>query len=418
MIIPPLARVRQKLPSPPFGTLAAEITKEMASFQFSQRIESGSSVVIVVGSRGIDNLSGIVATVVQAVRDCGGVPFIAPGMGSHGGATAAGQAAVLRKLGVSENIVGAPIHSSMETLLLQNTAEGYPVYCDEAVANADAVILINRIKPHTSFSGEIESGLMKMAAVGLGKDVGCRAIHAAGLGNAIIPVGRMMMQTLKRVMGLAILEDQYGKTCCLKLLAADEVEAEEKKLLLSARKLVPKLPFRAIDLLIVEEMGKNISGTGMDAKVIGRVNRKGVRNAGPYIDKIIVLDLTDASEGNALGIGMADITTRRLVEKIDYHKMYENGLSTRHLDRVKIPVTMDNDREAILLGLRTMLNPQQDQLKVVRIKNTLDLLEFSVSEALLLKVKANRSLAIQSGLEELQFDLKGGLLEQHSEYNK
>ena len=313
-------------------------------------------------------------------------------------------------LPISENTICAPIYSSMETVYLGNTAEGYPVYCDAAVAKADAVILINRIKPHTSFSGEIESGLMKMASVGLGKDVGCRAIHAAGLENAIIPVGRMILQTLNRVMGLAIVEDQYGKTCGLKLLAADEMEAEEKKLLLAARKLVPKLPFRQIDLLIVEEMGKNISGTGMDAKVIGRVNRKGVRNAGPQIDKIVILDLTDASEGNALGIGMADITTRRLVEKIDYHKMYENALSTRHLDRVKIPATMANDWEAIFLGLRTTLNTRQDQLNVVRIKNTLDLLEFSVSEALLPKVKASRSLAVLSGLEEVQFDQRIRLL--------
>lgn len=411
MRIPPLALVRQSLPDPVMSNIQEELSRSLLAFGLDQEVTRGSSVAIVAGSRGIDNISAIVEELVRAVRNAGGVPFITTGMGSHGGATAEGQVNVLHKLGITEENVKAPVCATMDTVLFGHTSAGCPVYCDALAAAADCVILVNRIKPHTSFSGEVESGLMKMAAIGLGNDVGCREIHAFGLGEAIVPAARIVFSKLKSVIGVAVLENNRGKTCEIRVARGGEIEAAEKEMLVKAKHLAPKLPFAEIDLLVIDEIGKNISGTGMDTKVVGRVNRAGVPPEGPGIDKIVVLDLTEKSGGNALGIGIADVTTRRLVEKIDHRAMYENALSTRFLDRAKIPVTMENDREAIVMGLRTLKNTDSESWKIVRIKNTLSLDCFYVSSALLPAVRENPRLHIVTEPEEIQYDQHGNLTE-------
>ncbi len=410
--IPPLALVKQNTRSPVIENINSELQKQIEEFNLASEIKKNTTVAIVVGSRGIDNLQQIVAALVAEVRKNGANPLIVPGMGSHGGATAPGQKKVLAKLGITPESVNAPVHSSLETITLGHTPEGYPVFCDTIVASSDNVIFVNRVKPHTSFSGEIESGIMKMASIGIGNDVGCRNIHAIGLEKAVVASARLVLEKLPRVIGLALLENSNGKTCHMRLLRGKEIEMEEKRLLALAKSLSPKLPFSEIDLLIVEEMGKNISGTGMDTKVIGRVNRGGVTEDGPVIDKIVILDLTDEAGGNALGMGMADVTTRKLVDKIDYTATYENALSTRFLDRAKVPVTMENDSDAIIMGLRTLRNTDPKTFKVVRIKNTLDLELISVSEALLTQARNNPALKILSAPAEVQFDHSGKMLPQ------
>ncbi len=406
MRIPPMYLVRQKTSAHSIADVRAELDREVMSFDLPGRIKPGESVAVAVGSRGIAGIADLVAGLVGAIRAGGGEPFIVPAMGSHGGATAAGQEAVLARLGITAQSVGAAVRSAMAVVQLGETEGGLPVYCDALAAKADCVILVNRVKPHTSFSGEIESGLLKMAAVGLGNDVGCRAVHAAGLAQAVVPVARVMLGKLPRVFGLAVVENQRGETCFLRLLAADNMEEEEKGLLSLAKKLTPRLPFGELDLLVVEEMGKNISGTGMDTKVVGRVNRAGVTEEYTCIDKIVVLDLTAESEGNALGIGIADVTTRRLVEKINYPAMYENALSTG-LDRAKIPVIAETDREAFMFGLRAVREKKPDRLKVARIKNTLSLEYLYISPALL-EVAGDR-VEVVAGPEEMLFDACGSL---------
>jgi hypothetical protein len=399
--------VRQKTDARSIVNIRAKLDREAESFGLSGRIKPGESVAVAVGSRGIAGIADMVAGLVDAVRAGGGEPFIVPAMGSHGGATAAGQKAVLARLGITALSVGAAVRSSMEVVLLGETAEGIPVHCDTLAVGADCVILVNRVKPHTSFSGDIESGLLKMAAVGLGNDMGCRAVHAAGLAKAVVPVARVILGKIPRLYGLAVVENQRGETCFVRLLASDNLEEEERGLLELAKKLTPRLPFRELDLLLVEEMGKNISGTGMDTKVVGRVNRAGVTDEYTRIDKIVVLDLTAESGGNALGIGMADVTTRRLLEKINYRDMYENALSTG-LDRAKIPVVAETDRAAVMLGLRAVREKPPDRLKVARIKNTLSLEYLYVSPALL--DETGTGLEVLAGPEEILFDSRGNLL--------
>lgn len=398
----------KKVTRPALPEVGAHLRREAGRFAGFKKISPGDRVAVAVGSRGIDRLLEIVAAVVGIIKEAGGQPFIVPAMGSHGGATAEGQEAVLARLGVTRQAVGAPVCSSMETVMLGHTAEGIPVYCDKIAAEADKVVIINRIKPHTSFSGEIESGLLKMLAVGLGNDLGCRAVHAAGLENAVVTVGRVVLRALPLLAAVAVLENEDGKVCHAELLEPENLEEREKSLLIEARQMAPRLPFKKIDLLIVREMGKNISGTGMDSKVIGRVNRRGVERDGPDIDKIVVLDLTAESGGNAWGVGMADIVTRALVDKIDYTATYENALSTRYLDRAKIPVIMPDDRSAILFGLRTLHNRDMNAVKVVLIKNTLDLKVMWVSKPLL--EEAAEGFEITPEPRELLFDGSGKLV--------
>lgn len=410
MDIQPLYCLRaKKITRPALMDVEEHLRREAGRFAGFNDIFGGDRVAIAVGSRGIDRLPEIVSAMVRIIKEAGGRPFIVPAMGSHGGATAGGQEAVLSRLGVTSGTTGAPVCSSMETVCLGHTAEGIPVYCDKTATEADKVVIINRVKPHTSFSGEIESGLLKMLAVGLGNDTGCRAVHAAGLERAVVPVGRFVLRTLPLVTAVAILENENGEVCDINLVDPENLEEREKALLVQARKMAPKLPFKMIDLLIVQEMGKNISGTGMDSRVIGRVNRCGVEADAPEIDKIVVLDLSGESGGNAWGMGMADVVTRTLVDKIDYTATYENALSTRFLDRAKIPVIMPDDRSAILFALRTLHNRDLDAVKILMIKNTLDLKIMWASKSLLAEAGA-KGFAISPEPEELRFDGCGKLL--------
>ncbi|HID87542.1 MAG TPA: DUF2088 domain-containing protein [Anaerolineae bacterium] len=406
MAFPKMFRVRQK-----FDCWAIERPEEVLREQLRakgimNRISPGKRVCITAGSRAIANLVTLMATLVDEFKKRGTHPFIVPAMGSHGGATADGQLAVLRRLGIREETVNAPIISSMKVVEVGRTAEGLPVYCDEEACHADFIVIVNRVKAHTAFKASIESGLMKMMAVGLGKREGAEVAHAHGLAEAIPQLARVLLEKTPIGLGVALVENQLGQTAKIAVLEPDEIEEAEKQLLKEAKHLMLRLPFDQIDVLIVEEIGKNISGTGMDTNVIGIGRRIGGKWK-PEVGKIVVLDLTEESQGNALGIGLADLTTRRLVNKIDWRATYANVIATGYMGTGKIPVTLESDREAIRVALQGYA---PDQVRLVRIRNTRDLQEIDVSEGLLEEVQSRDDLIIVEELGELGFDSQGNLL--------
>lgn len=415
---PLMARVQQQWPLPVVKDVASTVRREMAGLNLDKLIAPGEKVAITAGSRGIANIVTILAEVVRFFSDMGAVPCLVSAMGSHGGGTAQGQEELLRSLGITPRAMGAPLRVTSDTVVLGQTPSGHTVYCDRHAAEADAIFLVNRIKPHTSFHGKIESGLLKIVSVGLGKHPGARAVHAMGAGNiepAIIEIYRFFAGRKKILGGLAIIENAREETAGLTALPGGEIEAAEPDLLEKAKGLVPKLPLEDIDLLIVEEMGKNYSGTGVDTNVIGRLYIQGIPEPStPQIKRLAILDLTDQSHGNATGIGFADFTTERLVGKVDFNAMYLNCFTSTFIRRAAIPMTFKNDREAIAAALYS-LNPGKNHApRVVQIANTLHLEYLRVSENLLPEVLSGNRCALVSGPGPMQFDREGNLVREIS----
>lgn len=412
MEFPRVARVRVKMPSAPLTDVAGEVRKQI--HRLLDGAVAGSHVAVAVGSRGINNLLTIVAAAVEELKGRGLHPFIVPAMGSHGGATAAGQAEVLASYGITEAALGVPVRSSMEVRLLGHTPEGLPVYCDANAAGADAVLLINRVKPHTDFHGEHESGLVKMLAIGLGKRDGAELLHsygAGGLRDMMPRVAREMLRHLPVLGGLAIVEDAYDRTARVEGLKPAEFETVEKELLAQARELMPALPFSRLDVLVVQEMGKNLSGTGMDTNMIGRIRIGGQEDPpAPAISRIVALDLTPDSHGNGLGVGLADVITRRLYDRIDLATTYANVITTGFLERGFIPITVPTDREAVTVALKTCgRRVKSEEARLAVIKNTLDIGEILVSAGLGEEVAQSPNLEFLGPWEPLLFDGSGAL---------
>ncbi len=355
------------------------------------RFAPGSRVAIAIGSRGIANLGAIVQEIVGWVRDQGAEPLLVPAMGSHGGATAEGQEHVLAGLAISERLVGAPVRSSMDVVDLPRGDLPVPVYFDRTAAEADCTIVVNRIKPHTSFHGDHESGLLKMIAVGLGKHEGALAIHRLGLTGLREVMPRVAIESLRHnnvVLAVALVENGRDETMLLQAIRKSEIVAADARLLQLARSMMPALPSGLIDLLVVDEMGKDISGLGMDTNIIGRLRIPGEPEPDcPKIKIVLARDLTDATQGNACGIGLADITTRRLIEKVDWRATYENALTSGFHERVRIPLVAENDLEALEFAFRVYGMPDPEKSRIVRIKNTLSLENVWVSSALLDEVR-------------------------------
>lgn len=376
-----LAMVRQRFSGRCLEDVSASLRRELTACEVN--IPPGSRIAIAVGSRGIAHLDRMVGELVAWLGSRGASPFIVPAMGSHGGATAEGQRKVLESYGITEAGVGAPIVSSMRTVSLPQGAAEVPVYFDEAARGADGTILINRVKPHTSFHGAYESGLMKMIAIGLGKHAQALAIHnlgVRGLREVMPQVARQVLRTANILLGVAVVENAYDETMLVKVIPAARIADEEPPLLELARAQMPRLPVADIDLLIVEEMGKNISGLGMDTNVIGRLKIAGQPEPeSPRIRVIYARDLTPETHGNAVGMGLADIVTRRLFSKVDFAATYENAATSTFLERAKVPMIAETDRQALDWALRACGSPDPAALRVVRIRNTLrlDLLEVS-----------------------------------------
>ena len=357
---PPLYAVRQTLVSRPLADIPVRVRSELAAWPGWEALPPAARIAVTAGSRGIRNIGLILRAVCDELKVRGYQPFIVPAMGSHGGATVEGQAALLADLGVTPDSVGAPILGSLETDEVGRTAEGHPVLMDRLAHRADGLIVVNRVKKHTDFSAATESGLLKMIAIGLGKHVQAARIHsygAEGLRTLVPQFARVALANSPVLFGLAILEDGYDETSDIVLVQRDRIPEEEPKLLRRAVRQMARLPMRQIDLLIVNCMGKDVSGAGMDTNVIGRYRVPGVPDPrSPRVRYLAVLDLTDASHGNAVGVGLADITTARLAAKIDQTNFYINAAISGFLERGKLPMVCPTDQEAVDLGLR-LLSP-------------------------------------------------------------
>ncbi len=411
---PGMAKIRQKLEAPRLENIAQELRDKISRSRLKERVKLNDEVAVTAGSRGIANIVQITTTIIEELKRLGARPFIVPAMGSHGGATAEGQIEVLAGYGITEDSVGAPIRSSMEVVKIGEIKDQVPVLMDKIALRSDAIVAINRIKPHTSFRGPFESGLMKMLAIGLGKHEGASLVHSfgsRGLREIVPEAARVMMSKANFVLGVGILENAYDETARIVVLDPEDFEKEEPHLLEEARRLMPRLPFDEIDILIVDELGKNISGTGMDTNVIGRLLIRGEKEfEKPNINKIIVLDVTLASHGNTLGVGLADITTRRLVNKIDYHAMYTNALTAGFLNRVFVPLTCETDKETVATAIGTFKRKYPQSLKVMRIKNTLKIEKLYISEPLLEEARARDDIKIIGEIEPMKFDVQGSLM--------
>ncbi|MGF9712686.1 lactate racemase domain-containing protein [Paenibacillus naphthalenovorans] len=404
--IPRMIKVQQHFIAPEIGDMASAVRKAMKEAGVLPRVSQGDRVAIAVGSRGIADIAIIVREVVRAVKSAGAHPFIVPAMGSHGGATAEGQAEVLEQLGVTEQSVGAPVHSSMDVVEVGRLPKGLPVYTDKFAYEADKIIVINRIKPHTAFSGPIESGLMKMITIGLGKHKGADAAHAYGfkyMAEHVPEMARIVLSKLPVIFGVAVIENAYDRPARIAAVPAERLEDIEPGLLLEAKSLMPRLLFDPIDVLIVDEIGKDISGSGMDPNITGRFHTPYVKSTAPAISRIAVLGLTAKTRGNALGIGSADVITRKLFDEMDWEKGYMNAFTSTVLTPVKVPMVLPTEKLAIQAAIKTCNVPDFHQVRIVRIKNTLELKEIRISENLLPEALASKAIEVLTGPVTMHF---------------
>lgn len=419
MALPKMARVRQHFDAPVLKDLPAAIHAELDRINVKSIIHPNETVVITAGSRGVANIATAVKAIADYLKKIGARPFVVPAMGSHGGATAEGQRTVLEHYGITEKTVGAPVRSSMDVVKLgslpQAGADELPVFMDRYAAEADHIVPLNRIKAHTDFNGSIESGLMKMMVIGLGKQQGANYYHRAffqfGFEHVITAVGGFILDTGKIAFGVGLIENAHEDTAKVVAIPATELLQTERELLVEAKSMMGRLPFDELDLLIVDLTGKNISGTGMDSNVIGRMMQNfEPEPLKPAILRIFVCDLTEESDGNATGIGLADFTTTRLVEKIDRHATYMNGITALGPQKSKIPFYYDTDKEAIGVALDTIGLTKPENARVIRIESTLRLTELDLSEALLNDAKLHSNLEVIGKLQPLEFDTHGNLL--------
>ena len=411
---PKMMRVQQTFDQTALKDVAGHIRGQIRALAHRLDIKTGQTVAVACSSRGLADYATVVKTTVEEAVGLGLKPFIIPAMGSHGAGTAEGQKRVLEHLGVREDIVGAPIRSSLDVVQLGKTAEGIPVCVDRLAREADHIILVNRIKKHTDFIGDIESGLMKMMVIGLGKMAGAEAYHQAmisfGASNAIRVAARHVLKRCSILFGVGSIENGYGKVADIGVMAADEIEAKEKQLFQRAKQLSPELPFDEADIILIDEIGKEISGAGFDTRVVGRIRLPGTPEPDrPRIKRIILSDLTAASEGNAIGFGIADIITRRLADKIDQTATDTNTMVSLCLEMGKTPLIMPNDKEALILAMRSVGFVLPADQKIMRIKNTLQLEEIELSEAYTEKVAQRTNLEIIQEPEPIEFLVNGYL---------
>ena len=412
-----MAKARQIFNQSTVKDVPGAIREQLSGRNLAERVLPGQRIAVTAGSRGIANITLILRTVVEELKAVGVKPFIVPAMGSHGGSTPEGQVELLNAMGITEESVGAPIVSSMEVRKVGELDDGVEIFLSKTAIDADGIFPVGRIKPHTDFKGEIESGLLKMLAIGLGNQKGAEMIHwhrYDGYHRIMPEAGKLIIEKTNVIMGLAVIENAYHETASVHVLTPEEFYDQEKALLETAKEMLPRLPFKDIDVLVVDEIGKNISGVGMDTNVTGRfwmVNEHDPRAA--RVKKIAVLDLTHETHGNAIGLGLADVTTRRAFEKIDHHQTYVNCLTQGSGETGKIPPFLPNDRDAIATAIRISgpVNPRD--ARVIRIKNTQELEIIYISEALVKELEKTpelqKSLQVLDAPEDTQFDVLGYL---------
>lgn len=409
--LPQMAPAAQKFDSQHVDDPEAELRQRLREKDIHRILRPGMKVAITAGSRGIRNIPALLKTLVGEVKAAGAEPFLVPAMGSHGGATAEGQKEMLRGLGITEESVGCPIRSSMEVEKIGKTADGKDVFLDANAAHADGIIVMNRVKAHTSFTGDYESGLLKMMSVGLGKQVGAQACHREGHGKMaeyVKKYGTAVLEQAKILFGVAILENAYDETRRLEVLFPEEFLEREPKLLAEAKANMPKLHLTDLDVLIVDRMGKDISGLGMDPHVTGSfvsIYAHGPKRPG----SIAVLDMTEAAHGNGTGIGVADVITERLYRKIDFDATYANVMTACMPAAAKVPLVMKDHRQAIQAAIQVSRCADRKKIRIVRISDTLHLEKIWVSEALLGETDSHPQMTVLGEKGPLAFNKSGDL---------
>lgn len=414
--IPKMVRIRQNFDRShiPVEDIASTVQKELDREDLGGKIKPGMKIAITCGSRGMTNNALMARAMVDFVKSKGAEPYIVAAMGSHGGATAEGQTQILKDYGITEEAMGCPVKSSMETVQIGlSGVRKQPVFVDKNASEADGILLFNRIKPHTSFRGPYESGLMKMMAIGLGKQKGAESIHhqsPAIMHELVEEYGRTILENCPILGGIAVIENAYDDTYLIKGLTPREIIDEEPKLKEISYQTIAKLLFDECDVLVVDKIGKNISGDGMDPNISGRFVLPQYCSGGIDAEKVVILDITDETHGNAQGIGLAEVTTRRLVNRMKLEMTYPTGVTNTFLHLMKIPMIMDNDREALQLALMCCPEAEDhDHMKLIRIPNTAHIGEIEISEGLLPQAKANPNIEILTDLYDLPFDSEGNL---------
>ena len=409
--LPRMVNVRQKFDNAHLGDIPATIAKEFQRPEVRARVKDGQVVAVGCGSRGVANIATIARCVLRELQALGAKPFIFPSMGSHGAATAEGQKKGLDGYGISEATMGVPVKATMDTVIVGELDDGTPVHMDRFAAEADGVVVINRIKPHTSFRGATESGVTKMLSIGIGKINGAATYHRHGMDTfpTLLPKVRDVNLAKRNVLfGVGIVENAHDQTALIEVMPADQIATREPVLQELSKKQMPQLYFSDIDVLIIDEMGKNISGAGFDPNITGRNRRNVAWNFGPKVKKIAVLGLTPETGGNATGVGGADIITMRLFKEIDVPSTYANIITSMNLDGGAIPIVMNNDREAIQLAVKTVVRVKPENCRIVRIRNTLELAHIQVSEPLLAEVRTRpEQFQIASPANPFAFDAAG-----------
>lgn len=417
--LPRMVPVKQTFVS---ESISNQAIPEIIRLQFQhsdirQKVRSGMKIAVGVGSRGIENLGEIVRCTIAELRQLGAEPFIVPAMGSHGGGTSEGQRQVLAELGITAEKMNAPIRASMDTVYLGTVMGDVEVYFDKiAFEEADGIVVVSRIKPHTDFKAPIESGIYKMLGIGLGKHKGASYLHRGGMGNfdALLPsVGTLIMERTPFLFGVGIVEDAYHQTSLIELVTKEQMPSREEELLRKAKSLMPRFWLKEIDVLVIDEIGKNISGSGFDPNIVGRTANTKAWNQfheAPPIHKVVILGLTKETDGNAVGIGLADFTTRRLVQQIDFNKVYTNAITAVEIGAGKLPLILMNDKEALTVALYTGGRRDLSQVRMVRIRNTLQLSELMVSENMVAEVEGHPMMEVSGTPREWQFDRTGHLL--------
>lgn len=409
--LPRMVKIRQAFPAEELTDVEAAVHREMLNARVLELIKPEMCVAVAVGSRGVAGLSTIVRVVVEAIKGRGGRPFIVPSMGSHGGATAAGQIEVLANLNVTEATAGCPIRSSMEVVQIGRLDNGLPVYIDREASQADGIVVINRVKPHTAFRGSVESGICKMITIGLGKQKGAESCHAYSfkyMAENILAMSQIALEKMPVLFAVATVENAYDKIRKIRVAAAKDIIETDRQLLVEAKANMPRIYFDQIDVLVIDRIGKNISGDGMDPNITGRYPTP-YASGGPEVSKMAVLDLTDETHGNANGMGTADFATRKLADKVNFKMTYANGLTSTVVGPTRMPTILDNDRDAVKAAIKTCNALELTKAKVVRIKDTLHLAEIWISESLLPAAQNHANIEILSKPAIMKFDDRGNL---------
>lgn len=397
-LLPPMHRVRQIFEAERILDVQAAVVQEINQPAIQEKLYSGAKVAVAVGSRGIQNIALIVKTLIEELQKCGAEPFILSAMGSHGGGTSEGQREVLASYGITQEAMGVPVNCNTEVTKLGETKRGIEVYFDQVALQADLVIPVNRIKLHTDFVADIQSGLCKMLVIGLGNHKGCSAVHEDSFdtfGETLLEAAQIIMERAHVAFGLGIVENCRDETAHIEAIAQEVLIQREKALVKLAASNMPQLMIPEIDVLVVEEIGKNISGAGYDPNILGKsyILNEFILPV-PQISKMVLLDISEQSHGNAIGMGIFDVTTKKVFQQLDYESIYANAIAVKCLEDAKIPMVAQDEDEAIRIAIKALRGVKLEDLKIVKIKNTLDLEEILVSEALLPYVSEQDRLQI------------------------